>query len=577
MYFDEWGRWLRRLARQVHGNTRQRNRHRSRPGLELLEDRVTPSATAQIDSGGAQGEFNAGDNISYHGGKLIDNVKIEPIFLKDSSTGTTSPYKSTIDSFFTSITSDQFIASMLSAYSVGSYTIGNGSKGNDDVNVPVSCDTTAAGFASISDLNIQNVISQQINLGNTAPTTANTLYFVFTPPGDAVGDNVNGNSVNGFLGYHADFLNGSTDTLYAVIPDPSAPTDRTLENSIASGGWGFTNAQQVTAVSSHEMAEAITDPTTPAAWYNTPLGFSGEIGDLAAGQTYTLDGFMTQYMWSNALIGPAHAPGSSGNVNNLFINQLTPPAVDNLTNFPVATFTDPNPAQNLSNLSCEVDVVYPNGIDHVWTSTITGGANGVYVVNATPTPNLNNGQYGPASPGSYGLDVIITDSGTTLATRQVPFTVATDAPFTYNADNGGITHSFRLVESGANLDLYDNGQLVFFQPVSQTTTVAINADTGTDNSLTIDYSGGTFNTIHAISFDGGNGSGSHALTLIGGSFTNDTYTPSSATGGTINLDGQSIVFSDVATVDDLAAATNFTALRHQRRGPDQRRQRPQRQ
>ena len=157
----------------------------------------------------------------------------------------------------------------------------------------------------------------------------------------------------------------------------------------------------------------------------------------------------------------------------------------------------------------------------------------------------NNGTY-TAGTG-YDLD---TGIGTPIANQLIP--ALAGGSLTYNAPSG--TNNFRLVLSGANLDLYDNGNLVASQPVNQTLSVTISG--GTDNTLLVDYSGGVFS--QPVTFDGGSGTAVHTLTLNGGTFSNDTYAPTSATAGTMLLGSQTITFTDVNSVIDLDSVINYT-------------------
>jgi hypothetical protein len=498
--------------------------------LERLEDRLVP------DSGGGAGQFTANlSNLTYHGGPLIQSVQIEPIFLMDSGTGNgaSAALQSSIDAFFNAIATDSFIPSQLSQYSVPAnfsglgnpaYTIGTGGKGADDVNVLVTPDGSVGG-RSIDDSQLQTIISDEIAAGKTASNTANTLYFLFTPPGDAV-TNASGNSTLGFDGYHTAFWNGSTWIYYAVIPDQSVPGPN---NNLA--GFGLTALQGEEQVSSHEMAEAITDPIPGSGrigWQNPTIGATGEVGDLAANESYTLDGNQVQYLWSNTLVGPGRAPGTA-NQANLFINQLTPPAVAATTSVPIATFTDTDPTLANDPSKFTAYAISRNGpsYSNYWPNTITGGANGVYVVNATPSPALTVGQVGSLG-GQDGMYVFVYKgskaSGNPLAIRYQPFTVQSSAPLTYNAENGNLAHNFQLVEKGSNFELSDNGQLVFVQPIAATTAINIGTDAGSvDSSLTLDYSGGVF--TNPVSFDGGAGSGTHTLTWRTPAFRRRTPSP----------------------------------------------------
>ena len=49
--------------------------------------------------------------------------------------------------------------------------------------------------------------------------------------------------------------------------------------------------------SSHELCESVTDPVPGQGWYDDA---NGEIGDICAWQTKTLDGYTVQLEWSNS-------------------------------------------------------------------------------------------------------------------------------------------------------------------------------------------------------------------------------------------------------------------------------------
>lgn len=319
--------------------------------VEQLEDRLTPA-----DSGGAAPLLAT---LVYHYGPLIPNVQIQMIFLQDSQTKQESPYQSQLDGFFKAITTDSYIPTLLSPYSINGYTLSTGSVGKDDVNVSVTPFAQNDGIRYINDAQIRSVITQEIVKGNTAAPNRNTLYFVFAPPGDAVVDG-SLNSTQGTAGYHSNFAeaNGS-QVYYAVMPDPGPPN-----NNIAFPKTAF---QQLTMSSSHEMAEAITDPASNGWRTNDPgMTDGGEIGDLVGGQSYTQDGYVVHYMWSNEHRGPISALGAS---SNLVIDKLIPPTVTNFSG-PVAYFTDTDLGLNASDFVAYVDFDDGNsrqfGLPHEW-------------------------------------------------------------------------------------------------------------------------------------------------------------------------------------------------------------------
>jgi hypothetical protein len=137
--------------------------------------------------------------------------------------------------------------------------------------------------ASVTDAALQHFLQSQIMSNSAVPQPdANTLYFLYLPPGTVV---VQGGarSCQAFCGYH-DNINGQI--FYAVMPYPGC--------SGCTGGLSTLDA--LTSTSSHELCEAITDPIPGQGWYDD---VHGEIGDICAWQTKKLDQYTVQLEWSN--------------------------------------------------------------------------------------------------------------------------------------------------------------------------------------------------------------------------------------------------------------------------------------
>jgi hypothetical protein len=98
-----------------------------------------------------------------------------------------------------------------------------------------------------------------------------------------VGLNGGASCVN-FCGYHSD-IDGKV--FYAVMPYPDC--------SGCEGGLSVIDA--LTATTSHELCEAITDPIPGQGWYDDQ---NGEIGDICAWQTKQSAGYTVQLEWSNS-------------------------------------------------------------------------------------------------------------------------------------------------------------------------------------------------------------------------------------------------------------------------------------
>jgi hypothetical protein len=105
---------------------------------------------------------------------------------------------------------------------------------------------------------------------------SNRLYVVFVQPLLTV----SGSGLTDFIGYHASFTNSgfATPIRYAVIPYPGAG------NGWATPGFQQTNDtfDSLTTVTSHELAEALTDPDGTG-WFDTS-STSGEVGDIPVNQ-----------------------------------------------------------------------------------------------------------------------------------------------------------------------------------------------------------------------------------------------------------------------------------------------------
>jgi hypothetical protein len=165
----------------------------------------------------------------------------------------------------------------LAEYSVPGQAIGQGSFiGSTTVTQP-------APSSSVTDSAIQNFLQQEIDSNSSVPKPdANTLYFIYLPPGTAV---VQGGSrsCQAFCGYHDTFGGG---VYYAVMPFPNC----------AGCLGGMTNLDALTSTSSHEFCEAITDAVPGQGWYDDT---HGEIGDICAWQTKKLGNYTVQLEWSN--------------------------------------------------------------------------------------------------------------------------------------------------------------------------------------------------------------------------------------------------------------------------------------
>ena len=223
--------------------------------------------------------------LAYNNGPLLANVEVFTVFWGSAwGQGDLADLATAINDFFQFIVTSPLI-DQLAEYQVPAFPIGEGSFTGSatltDDDPPVQ----------VSDQQIQDLLTQGTGDGQLPAPDANSLYFVFTPPGVAVimgGDQ----SCQVFCGYH-DVAGGNV--FYAVVPYPDCPGCQVGSGVILDA---------VTTVASHELCEAITDPIPGQGWYwFQDQNNQGEIGDLCVGNTKIVGAYTVQTEWSNAAGG----------------------------------------------------------------------------------------------------------------------------------------------------------------------------------------------------------------------------------------------------------------------------------
>lgn len=213
--------------------------------------------------------------LTYRNGPILGAVEAFTVFWGDGwKAAPQSAMIPKINAFFDFILTSPLI-DQLAEYSTSAITIGPGRRTGS-----VSIGGKLA--SAMTDAAIQTFVKQQITAGRLPKTTANTLYFVYLPPGVRV---VMGgsSSCQAFCGYHSAI---GTRTFYAVMPYPTCTG--------CLGGLAPFDA--LTSTSSHELSEAITDAIPGQGWYDDA---NGEIGDICAWQTKKVGNYTVQLEWSN--------------------------------------------------------------------------------------------------------------------------------------------------------------------------------------------------------------------------------------------------------------------------------------
>ena len=137
--------------------------------------------------------------LAYRGGPLLGSVKVFTIFWGQVwQTSPNSDLANEINQFFRFVVSSALIDQLVE-YNVPGQPIGQGSFIGT---VTISQPTLSH---SVTDVAIQKMLQQEIKSNSSVPKPdANTLYFVYLPPGTAV---VQGGSrsCQAFCGYHDTF------------------------------------------------------------------------------------------------------------------------------------------------------------------------------------------------------------------------------------------------------------------------------------------------------------------------------------------------------------------------------------
>jgi hypothetical protein len=226
---------------------------------------------------GHRGKVPAKAKLTYRGGALLANVEVFTVFW---GTGwKTSPQADTakkINNFFTDILKSSLIT-QLAEYNVPKFKFGNG-KLTGTITI-----TAGAPKLSITDSQIQLQLTKWIGSNKSFPKPGkNTLYFIYFDKGITV--SMGGSkSCSSFCGYH-DAI--GSKTFYAVMPYPGC----------AGCLGGMNELDALTATSSHELCEAMTDAVPGSGWYDD---VNGEIGDICAWQFKKIGVHTVQQEWSN--------------------------------------------------------------------------------------------------------------------------------------------------------------------------------------------------------------------------------------------------------------------------------------
>ena len=207
--------------------------------------------------------------LTYRGGPLLGSVKVFTVFWgKVWQTSPNSDVAKQINQFFAFVVSSALI-DQLAEYNVPGQSIGHGSFIGTLTIIQPTRHIRSPMRRFKKHCNRRSRATPPFR----SPRATPCISFTFRS-GTAV---VQGGSrsCQAFCGYHDTFGIG---IYYAVMPFPNC----------AGCLGGMINLEALTATSSHELCEAITDPLPGKGWYDDT---HGEIGDICAWQTKKLGNY----------------------------------------------------------------------------------------------------------------------------------------------------------------------------------------------------------------------------------------------------------------------------------------------
>jgi hypothetical protein len=252
-----------------------------------------------------------GVKVIYHGGALMQHVKVVTLLYGSSWQGKTTP--AYLKGFLQTLFADGRYLANLAQYNAGGYQIDNGTAPDPLVDpvvlTKVDSEHAATGIRyQVTDDQIQAEIKAQFSTGKLPLPDADTLYVVCVEY-DTVVIADGGDSEIDFAAYHGYAADGGY--AYAVV----APTfdDPSQQAKSPTGYHGTVLNQDLTTGITHEMAEAVTDPQLDG-WYDDNTMY--EIADIA--DLLSAVGLITDDQLYPLLTGP---DGTRYAVESVWCNQ----------------------------------------------------------------------------------------------------------------------------------------------------------------------------------------------------------------------------------------------------------------
>jgi hypothetical protein len=237
--------------------------------------------------------------MTNHGGKIMTTAAITPIFWGSSWSGYTGDKMIGIDSWYAGYSQSRYAATSTE------YTGSNGAVGSVVSTTTHLTDTSAASGGGSTTAILNEVARALAANGVTPDPSGNGYYPVYTdlPRGHAK-----------YCAYHSAGTITGTPVQFAFFWKLDGDAGCDPQDASSGHSQGLAAIANVTG---HELAEAMTDPATPGAWYDAAGNengdkcawtFGGPLVTLSNGTTWKVQG-----EWSNAAYTAGTGyPNSSG-------------------------------------------------------------------------------------------------------------------------------------------------------------------------------------------------------------------------------------------------------------------------
>jgi hypothetical protein len=217
--------------------------------------------------------------VTFQGGPVLDQVEVQALYLGSAWQFNQSlqTQKTEFDGFLSYLVQSP----LFDALGTAGYGIQHGTADAGTVD-------NSALHRKLTDKKIRQAIQRDIDSQLLQQPDSERLYVVYVEPNVIVKEG-GGNSVRSFYGYHDHFAGhdaqgAEQDIYYAVIPYHSGVNGMIPGTS--------TSFDSMTEVSSHEVAEGVTDPIPGDGWYANG-SHGGEIADLTR-KAVVLNGYVVQ-------------------------------------------------------------------------------------------------------------------------------------------------------------------------------------------------------------------------------------------------------------------------------------------